>query len=156
MEIRKAESRDIPCMIELLYQVGEVHHVIRPDIFRSGALKYTPAELEGILKDENRPIFVAVEEDFVQGYAFCIHRNYEGSGVSTDRKEIYIDDLCVHEDCRGQKIASRLYRHVTDYAKGCGCDFITLNVWCGNEGAMKFYQNAGLTPRNITMEMKLC
>ena len=74
----------------------------------------------------------------------------------TDRKELYIDDLCVDESCRGQGIAKALYRHVSDYAKTVGCGFITLNVWNGNDTAMKFYENAGLTPRSITMEMKLC
>ena len=34
MEIRMACSRDIPGMIDLLLQVGEVHHKIRPDLFR--------------------------------------------------------------------------------------------------------------------------
>lgn len=156
MEIRRAENRDIPGMIELLKQVGQVHHVIRPDIFRGGAQKYSESDLAEILKDEMRPIFVAVENAFVQGYCFCVHRAYEGSTVLTDRKELYIDDLCVDEGCRGRKIASRLYDHVTAYAKDCGCAFITLNVWSGNDGAMKFYENAGLTPRSITMEMKLC
>ena len=31
MEIRLANNSDIPGMIELLKQVGEVHHKIRPD-----------------------------------------------------------------------------------------------------------------------------
>ena len=53
-------------------------------------------------------------------------------------------------------IARALYEQVTGYAGELGCGFITLNVWCGNDGAMKFYEKAGLTPRNITMEMKLC
>ncbi len=156
MEIRLAQIRDIPGMTELLKQVGEVHHVIRPDIFRSGALKYTETELEAILKDAGRPIFVAVEGGFVKGYCFCIHRSYDGSGVSTDRKEIYIDDLCVDEGCRGQGIAKALYEHVCGYAKDCGCRFITLNVWCGNDGAQRFYEKMGMTPRNINMEVKLC
>ena len=156
MEIRRAESRDIPGMIKLLYQVGEVHHVIRPDIFRSGALKYDEKALEELLKDENRPIFVAVEGDFVQGYCFCIHRDYTDSGVSTDRREIYIDDLCVDENCRGRGVAKSLYEHVCGYAKDCGCSFITLNVWCGNDGAQCFYEKMGMTPRNINMEIKLC
>ena len=76
MEIRRAENRDIPGMIELLKQVGQVHHEIRPDIFRGGAQKYSESDLSEILKDEMRPIFVAVEDGFVQGYAFCIHRDY--------------------------------------------------------------------------------
>ena len=156
MEIRKAEARDIPGMIELLKQVGEVHHVIRPDIFRSGALKYNETDLEALLKDPARPIFVAVDGGFVAGYCFCVHRDYEGSGVSTDRKEIYIDDLCVDENRRGQGVAKALYAHVCGYAKDCGCAFITLNVWCGNDGAQKFYEKMGMTPRNINMEVKLC
>ena len=156
MEIRKAETRDIPGMIELLKQVGEVHHVIRPDIFRSGAQKYNEADLEALLKDPARPIFVAAKGDFVAGYCFCIHRDYEGSGVSTDRKEIYIDDLCVDEGRRGQGIAKALYKYVCGYARDCGCAFITLNVWCGNDGAQRFYEKMGMTTRNINMEVKLC
>lgn len=155
MKIRRAESRDIPGLIELLYQVGEVHHVIRPDIFRSGALKYNRQELEELLKDEKRPIFVAMKGDFVAGYCFCVLKDYRGSGVQTDRTEIYIDDLCVDERCRGQGIAKALYEHTCAFAKVIGCAFISLNVWCGNDGAMGFYEKAGLKPRHIMMEMPL-
>ena len=156
MEIRRAEVRDIPGMIALLYQVGDVHHQIRPDIFRSGALKYDEKDLEELLKDGKKPIFVADEGGFVAGYCFCQHRDYQGSGVSTDRKELYIDDLCVDESNRGQGIAKALYAHACGYAREQGCTFLTLNVWCGNDGAMRFYEKAGLKPRNIMMEMKLC
>ena len=156
MVIRKAENRDIPGMIELLYQVGGVHHDIRPDIFRAGCLKYDEKALKELLREESRPIFVAVQDDFVLGYCFCQHREYRGSGVSTDRKELYIDDLCVDEANRGQGIAKFLYSHVCDYAREQGCAFITLNVWCGNDGARQFYEKMGMTPRNITMETRLC
>ena len=156
MTIRRAESRDIPGMIALLYQVGGVHHDIRPDLFRENAIKYTPAQLEELLQDENAPIFVYDDGGFVAGYCFCQIRSYENSTVLTDRTELYIDDLCVDENRRGQHIGSALYDHAVAFAKEIGCDFLTLNVWCGNDGAMKFYENAGLTPRNIMMEKKLC
>ena len=156
MEIRLAERRDIPGMISLLYQVGEVHHVIRPDIFRSGALKYDEAALEQLLKEKDKPIFIADREGFVAGYCFCQIREIAGSSVLTDRTELYIDDLCVDEAHRGQGIAAKLYAHVTAYARESRCDVITLNVWCGNDTAMRFYEKAGMTPRNIHMEMKLC
>ena len=156
MTIRTAEVRDIPGMIALLYQVGGVHHEIRPDIFRENAIKYTPEQLEALLQDANCPIFIYEEEGFVAGYCFCQHREYRDSTVLTNRKELYIDDLCVDEGKRGQGIAKALYAHVCAYAKAQGCAFVTLNVWCGNDGAMKFYEKAGLTPRNITMEAKLC
>ena len=156
MVIRIAQEKDIPGIILLLKQVGQVHHDIRPDIFRERCQKYDETALAQLLKNENRPIFIADEDGQVLGYCFCILRSFAGESVMTDRRELYIDDLCVDESRRGQGIAKALYRHVTDFAKAAGCDFITLNVWSGNDGAMKFYENAGLTPRSITMEMKLC
>ena len=155
MTIQKANQTHIPGLIRLLYQVGGVHHDIRPDIFRAGAIKYTETDLEILLKDENRPVFVAMEDENVLGYCFCVIEDCRGTTVLADRVEIYIDDLCVEENCRGQGIAKALYRHVCDWAKEMGCAFVTLNVWCGNDNAMKFYEKMGMTPRKIFMESKL-
>ena len=155
MTIVRAENRHIPGLIRLLYQVGGVHHDIRPDLFRSGAIKYTEKELEALLADENSPIFVAEEENQVLGYCFCQIRDYRDSTVLTDRKEIYIDDLCVEEALRGRGIAKALYGYVTAWAKDIGCTYITLNVWQGNDNAMRFYEKMGMQRRSITMETKL-
>ena len=155
MVIRKACREDIPGLIRLLYQVGEVHHQIRPDLFRPGAIKYTEKDLEDLLRDENRPVFVAMEGENLLGYCFCVLEDCRGSTVLTDRVEVYIDDLCVEETCRGQGIARALYAHVCAWAKDSGCAFMTLNVWCGNDAALKFYEKMGLTPRKISMEIKL-
>ena len=71
--IRRAEKKDIDRLEELLRQVLELHAEIRPDIFLSGTTKYTAKELEEILADEEKPIFVATDEkDCVIGYAFCV------------------------------------------------------------------------------------
>ena len=155
MEIRFAMEKDIPGMLRLLHQVGQVHHEIRPDLFRSGAIKYTREELKWILADESCPILVGAEEDKVLGYCFCQIRQYRNSTVLTDRKELYIDDLCVDESCRGRHVGKQLYDHTCAWAKSIGCNYITLNVWCGNDSAMAFYEKRGLTPRSITMETKL-
>ena len=155
MEIRLAIREDIPGMIRLLHQVGQVHYEIRPDIFCSGALKYDENALEKLLTEKDKPIFAAVENGQMLGYCFCVLKDYRGSTVQAGRLEIYIDDLCVEETCRGQGIAKALYAHVTRYAQELGCAFISLNVWCGNESAMAFYEKMGLTPRHIMMEQKL-
>ena len=155
MDIRLALERDISGILSLLLQVGQVHHDIRPDIFPEKTLKYDENALKELLEDRKRPIFVAVEGDFVAGYCFCVHKDYEAGGTSVPRRELYIDDLCVDENRRSQGIAGTLYRHACDYAKSCGCSFISLNVWCGNDTAMAFYEHAGLIPRHIMMEMKL-
>ena len=152
MEIRFATVGDIPRMIDLLQQVGQVHHEIRPDLFRSGAQKYDPAALEALLSDPGRPILAAVEDNTMIGYAFCILQVTENDPVLADRRVLYIDDLCVNETRRGQGVATALYDRVCAYARELGCHAVTLNVWCGNDSAMRFYEARGLKPQKIGME----
>ena len=155
MEIRLANTSDIPGMIRLLQQVGQVHHDIRPDLFRDGAQKYGESQLEALLQDEKRPIFVGIEDGRMLGYCFCILEEVKDDPVLRDVKSLYIDDLCVDETIRGKHVGSRLYDHVCGYAKSVGCQSVTLNVWCGNDSAMAFYNSRGMKPRKIYMETTL-
>ena len=155
MLIRKAETADIPDLLRLLVQVCNVHQDIRPDIFKRDGVKYTESDLTELLADDARPVWCAVEDGQFLGYCFCQWEETPDGSVGYARKELYIDDLCVDEAARGQGVATALYRHVTACAKSLGCAFVTLNVGCGNEGAMGFYEHMGLTPRHIMMEQKL-
>ena len=154
MNIRLAEPRDIPAMIDLLKQVGQVHHNIRPDIFRDGAQKYDEAALAELLKDPSRPIFIA-EEEKVLGYCFCVLEETANHPVLEDERALYIDDLCVDKNCRGRHVGRLLYEHTCRFAREQRCNTVTLNVWCGNDSAMAFYEKMGLTPRKIYMETRL-
>ena len=155
MVICRAEEKHIPGMIELLKQVGQVHHVGRPDLFRAGAQKYNEADLQGLLRDENRPIFIAEEDGQVLGYGFCVLKVTKDDPVLADNKTLYIDDLCVDENCRGKHIGKTVYAHIVAYAKSIGCDSVTLNVWAFNESARGFYESLGMKPQKIGMEMLL-
>ena len=152
MEIRFAMEQDVPGIVKLLRQVGRVHHEGRPDLFRSDAQKYSPSQILGMLNDPMLPIFVAVEEDTVLGYGFCVMEILENHSVMNDRQTLYIDDLCVLEECRGKHIGTRIYQEILRYAKGRGCYNVTLNVWSCNESAMKFYESLGLKPQKVGME----
>ena len=152
MEIRFAIQEDVPGMIKLLRQVGRVHHEGRPDLFRPNAQKYSPSQILGMLNDPNLPIFVAVEDGVVLGYGFCMMEYVAGSSVMHDRTTLYIDDLCVLEECRGKHIGTAIYHEILRYAKERGCYNVTLNVWSCNESAMKFYESLGMKPQKIGME----
>lgn len=153
MNIRRAKECDINGINELLCQVLMVHHNGRPDLFKANAKKYTDEELIEILKCDKKPVFVAVDEaDSVLGYAFCVVQQHIGNNILTDIKTLYIDDLCVDEDMRGQHIGKQLYNYVIAYAKKNDFYNVTLNVWSCNEGAMKFYEKCGLKPQKIGME----
>ncbi len=103
MLIRRAENIDIPKINDLLRQVCLVHHNGRPDLFKYGAQKYADEELIQIISDDEKPVFVAVDEDnTVLGYAFCIFERHINDNILTDVKTLYIDDLCVDESLRGK------------------------------------------------------
>jgi len=152
MEIRFAAAGDIPGIIDLLKQVGQVHHQGRPDIFRAGAQKYNEEQILAMLKDSQNPIFVAVEDGKVLGYCFCQMKTNRGDPVIADFTTCYIDDLCVDENCRSKRIGKTLYEYVCSYAREQGCYSITLNVWSCNESAMGFYEKLGLKPQKVGME----
>ena len=134
MLIRKAEEKDIPRILELLGQVLQIHADIRPDIFIPGTTKYTTDELTELLKNEEKPVYVAADEaDVCVGYAFCQLKEQPFSNNMVPFKSIFIDDLCVE-------------------AKQLGCYEVTLNVWAGNTSAEKFYEKMGMRTKERQME----
>ena len=152
MRIRRADSRDIPALDHLLFQVNDVHADGRPDIFIHGMKKYTDDELAELLQDESRPVFVYEEDDGqIPGYCFCMIEE-TGGGNLRPMKSLYIDDLCVDETRRGAHIGTKLYEYVRAWAKNKGFYRITLNVWELNAPADAFYRHLGLKPLKTTME----
>lgn len=153
MKIRKANRKDLPRLLDLLHQVLEIHAKIRPDIFLPGTTKYTEAELESLLDDAQRPIYVAADEDDrCVGYAFCQLREQPFSRNMVPFTSLFIDDLCVDSALRGQRIGEQLFDHVKSEAKRLGCYEVTLNVWAGNTSAEAFYEKMGMKTKERQME----
>ena len=141
MIIRKAEEKDIPRILELLGQVLQIHADIRPDIFIPATTKYKTDELAELLKNEEKPIYVAADEaDVCVGYAFCQLQEQPFSNNMVQFKSLFIDDLCVDQQARGQHIGESLFEYVKNEAKRMNCYEVTLNVWAGNASAEKFYE----------------
>lgn len=154
MIIRPARLEDIAQIEGLLYQVHQVHAELRPDLFLAGGKKYTTQELEIILTHPTTPVFVAVEEGIILGYAFCILQTVQKE-MLTAIKTLYLDDLCVGQATRGKRVGTQLYDYVVDYAKQQGCYNLTFNVWEGNHAAEKFYQKRGMKVQKTVMEQIL-
>ena len=153
MTIRKAQEKDIPRIIELLGQVLQIHAEIRPDIFIPDTTKYTEQELAALLKDEKKPIYVAVnEEDVCMGYAFCQMKEQPFSNNMVQFQSLFIDDLCVDRFARGQHIGESLFDYVKQEARRMGCYEVTLNVWAGNTSAEKFYEKMGMKTKERQLE----
>lgn len=150
--IQKANIKHLDDILKLLAQVHKVHSDIRPDIFKAGEKKYNKYELQAIINDDSRPIFVALADDRVVGYAFlAIIEEDDHSHVK--HKTLYIDDLCVDAKYRNKHIGQSLFAYIKEYAKNNNFYHITLNVYEGNDAARLFYEHQGMHVLKTTMEL---
>lgn len=156
MLIRFAIDADVPGIHHLLDQVLALHAAGRPDIFIPGTRKYTDDEIRELIADEERPLFVAVDENAAPGellaYAICMIKDFSGTNNMVPIRTLYIDDFCVEEASRGQHVGSTLYSHVLDWAREQGFYNVTLNVWECNPEGRAFYDAMGMQVKRTEME----
>lgn len=153
MTIRSAQPNDIPALLGLLEQILSVHHQARPDIFKGSGGKYSKEELKQLMAQEQTPIFVYENADGqILGHLFVTIKEVSDNPVLQPIKSLFIEDLCVDQAVRGQKIGDQLYQFAVNYAREIGCYNLTLNVWNDNEGALRFYQRQGMKPQETVME----
>ena len=64
--------------------------------------------------------------------------------------------ICVLMKMQGMKELELHYTSMfLEYAKSIGCHNVTLNVWEGNDSAIKFYENIGMKIQKVSMEQIL-
>ena len=99
--------------------------------------------------DEHHPIIVGTIDDVVVGYASLSSYRLKDAFKSTVELSIYI-----HQDYRGQGVATRLMEHILEMAKA---DTMIHNVvsviTAGNEGSTKLHNRFGFTYCGLTPEV---
>lgn len=149
--IRLAERRDLSAIEKLLREISQVHHEIRPDLFKPASQKFSLEALVELLGNPQKPIFVYEEEGKVLGHLFLEFKVSDNS-VRYPRKTLYIEDLCLAQEVRHQGIGQKLLQFAEKYGCEHGAYNVTLNVWHANQNAYHFYDKAGFTPQQIQME----
>lgn len=134
-------------------QILLVHHQARPDIFKEKGRKYNEQDLEKLMNQEHTPIFVYEDTDGqILGHLFVTIKEESENPVLRPIKTLFIEDLCVNQAARGQKIGDQLYQFAISYAKEIGCYNLTLSVW---NDTLRFYQRQGMKPQETDMETVL-
>jgi len=99
--------------------------------------------------DEHHPIIVGTIDDVVVGYTSLSPYRLKDAFKSTVELSIYI-----HQDYRGQGVATRLMEHILEMAK---VDTMIHNVvsviTAGNEGSTKLHNRFGFTYCGLTPEV---
>jgi len=99
-------------------------------------------------------LYVAKIGGIVVGYARLKIGTMDWNGI-VRRKILFVDELCVHDSCRGQGIGTRMMEDARALAKAFGCTDMQLGVYPQNDAAVGFYQKCGFTIRSIDMQRKV-
>lgn len=152
MIIRYAREDDADALVALLAQVGRAHSEGRPDIYCSPLSKHTRESAEKLINDKAGGVIVAETGGKVCGELIYKIFDRPCDGFFKARKWLYIDDLCVDENARGQGIAGALIKEAERIANDENCDAVELNCWAFNTAAAGVYEKAGYTPQKTEYE----
>lgn len=117
------------------------------------SLPCTKERLKKNLYGENAYGFVEVAEAHsgIVGYALY----YYGFSAHQGMPLLYIDDIYVKEECRGNGIGTALLKQLTHLAKERECCRLEWHVFDWNEHAIDFYQKIGGTLRKDLLQIRL-
>ena len=142
-EIRKARSADFNAVHKLIKEFAVF--IKTPE-----KVSITLEQMEADKEVFNCPI--AISEGEVIGFASFFYAYYSWSG-----KAIYLDDLYVRPDYRGEGIGNAMFEEVKALGVDKGCYKMKWQVSKWNDNAQEFYRSKGavIEDTEINCELKL-
>lgn len=131
IHVRNADGADMGLLLQLITEMGNQE---RMPVFTSE----DRLAKDGFGSAPKFRAFIAQAGTQVAGYAlaFNCYSSFRGSGV-------FLEDLFVRDEFRGQGVGQALLSSVTAQAAELGCFGIMLNVLDWNEPALRFFERAG-------------
>ena len=131
MDIRPAETNDLGAIYELIREFS---------IFQKTPEKVKISLKQMVADQDDFKCLVAVNKDKIIGFASYYFAYHSWSG-----KAIYLDDLYVQPEYRGQNIGNQLFDAVMEIGKQTNCIKMKWLVSHWNTKAQEFYQSRGAT-----------
>ena len=152
--IRKAKLNDFSGIHKLIMQLHKLHVSKRNDIYKDiDPMNFEEFKTE--LSNSNNIYLIAEFENEIVGICFSQIKEILNNKIIKNRKILHIEDICVDENYQKKGIGKKLYNQILELAKEKNIDDIELMVWGFNENAIKFYENLGMSIKNLKFEQKI-
>jgi len=145
VKVRPASKKDIPAILELLYELGRPKPGGDSDV---GAFERLA---EGYISDQNKQILVAERDSEVVG---AVSLELMDRLNQTDY-EMYIPELIVAGRCQNRGIGKRLINACMELGRQRGCFRIRLESGHHRTGAHRFYRGMEFEQSALTFEKYL-
>lgn len=140
--IRAVDEKDFPQLVDLFSEFA---------LFEKMPDKMMNSVDRMIAERDFFNCFVAVtSDDHIIGYATYFFAYYTWIG-----KSLYMDDLYVKPEFRGNGVGTRLIKQVAYLAKNSGCHKLRWQVSKWNEPAIDFYKGIGASIDNTEQNCDL-
>jgi|LGOV01.1.fsa_nt_gb ribosomal protein S18 acetylase RimI-like enzyme len=156
MRIRSVNSDDYESIARLYCQLHNFHVRKRSNYYKPTESVYSKADLENIISNDKKMIFVAVDDtDNTFGFIECEVRETTDSTILKNRKIIYLHALVTDVKHRRKGVAKELFNYIQVEGRKDNIDAIELNVWKFNDEAIKFYESLEMEIKNIRYEIEI-
>ena len=130
--IREIEKKDYPELIEIFHEFAEFEKLPDNMVNSVEQMKTESDFINGfVVLNENKKII---------GYVTYFYAYYTWIG-----KSMYMDDIYVKKDFRGNGLGTKLIKKVIEKAKSDKCNKLRWQVSEWNQPAIDFYKNLGAT-----------
>lgn len=150
--IRYAKKEELGAVNKIRKQVNEVHVKGRSDIFREDGWQFIEPFIDTRFDEENSGVIVAVIENEIVGFAVVQYIVKQESPFYKERRYFHIEEFGVEEKYRRKGIGTAIIDFAKEDAKKHGFQRIELDMWEFNDGALAFYESAGLKTFRRYME----
>jgi len=148
--IRKALLQDKERLLNLEQQVVEAERPFNTSIKPNDAIYY---DMDNLLTDEASHLLVAELEGQVIGTGYAQIRTSKAS--LKHNKHSYLGFMYVTPESRGLGINGIIMKRLIDWSKAQGVSDLYLDVYDGNDSAIKAYEKIGFTKCLVEMKINL-
>ena len=148
MKFREAVINDIEKLLELEQQVVEAERPFNPEIKNGKPIYY---DMHKLLLDDNSCLLIAEDNGEIVATGYTQIQKSKQS--LQHKKHAYLGFMYVSLDYRGQGLNQKIMQKLIQWSKSQGIKNHYLEVYSGNEPAIRAYGKVGFEP--CLIEMKL-
>ncbi|PIY90075.1 MAG: N-acetyltransferase [Nitrosopumilales archaeon CG_4_10_14_0_8_um_filter_34_8] len=145
MSITKATEKDMPSILELLYELD------RPTPIDDKEIKAFQNKIKDYFSDSQKIILLAKQDSKSVGLVNVILLRR----LNREKLAMYIPELIVTKELRNSGIGKKLIQHCITFAKKKGCYRIRLESENQRKESHQFYKNLGFEQSALSFAMNI-
>lgn len=150
IKFRKAQIVDLPILYEFEQGIVLAERPFDPTL-SDGHINYY--DIKAMIENSDTEVVVALDGDTIIASGYV--KIKKAKPYQEFDNYAYVGFMYVRPKYRGQGISQKLLEQLKSWAKDKNLTELRLEVYDGNESAVKAYQNFGFTNNLIEMRMKI-